>query len=72
MGFEVENPSLFYRVNLIVNFIDLFWVYSLSKGKLSIPKIWNERNAKISGAKIIESKKMIEELYEKLKRKTTD
>ena len=72
MGFEVENPSLFYRVNLIANFIDLFWMYSLSQGKLSIPKIWNAKNAKISGAKLIESKMMIEELYEKLKRKTTD
>jgi len=72
MGFEVENPSLFYSVNLIANFIDLLWMYSLSQGKLSIPKIWNAKNAKISGAKLIESKKMIEELYEKLKRKTTD
>ena len=72
MGFEVENPSLFYRLNLIANFIDLFWMYSLSQRKLSIPKIWNTKNAKISGAKLIESKKIIEELYEKLKRKTTD
>ena len=72
MGFEVENPSLFYRVNLIANFIDLLWMYSLSQGKLSIPKIWNAKNAKISGAKLIESKKMIEELHETLKRKTTD
>ena len=72
MGFEVENPSLFYRVNLFINFIDLLWMYSLSQGKLSIPKIWKAKNAKISGAKLIESKKMIEEIYEKLKRKTTD
>ena len=72
MGFEVENPSLFHSVNLIANFIDLFWMYSLSQGKLSIPKIWNAKNAKITGAKLIERKKMIEELYEKLKRKTTD
>ena len=71
MGFEIENPSLFYRVNLIANFIDLFWMYSLSQGKLSIPKIWNAKNAKITGAKLIESKKMIEELYEKLKKKMT-
>ena len=63
MGFEVEDPSLFYRLNLIANFIDLFWMYSLSQGKLSIPKIWNAKNAKISGAKLIERKKMIEELY---------
>ena len=71
MGFEVENPSLFYRLNLIANFIDLFWMYSLSQGKLSIPKIWNAKNAKITGAKLIERKKMIEELYEKLKKKMT-
>ena len=72
MGFEVENPSLFYRVNLIANFIDLLWMYSLSQGKLSIPRVWNAKNAKISGVKLIERKKMIEELYEKLKRNTTD
>ena len=72
MGFEVEDPSLFHRVNLIANFIDLSWMYSLSQGKPKIPKIWNAKNAKISGAKLIERKKMIEELYERLKRKTTD
>lgn len=70
MGFEIENPSLFYRLNLFVNFIDLIWMYSLSQGKLSIPKIWNAKKASISGAKLIESKKRIEELYDKMKRKT--
>ena len=72
MGFVIENPSLFYTVNLIANFIDLLWMYSLSQGKLSIPKIWKAKKAKISGAKLIESKKMIKELHETLKRKTTD
>lgn len=71
MGFEIENPSLFYRVNLFVNFVDLLWMYSLSQGKLSIPLIWNAKKAKISGTKLIESKKLIEELYDKMKRKTT-
>ncbi len=70
MDFEIENPSLFYRLNLFVNFIDLIWMYSLSQGKLSIPKIWNAKKASISGAKLIESKKRIEELYDKMKRKT--
>jgi len=71
MGFEIKNPSLIYRVNLFVNFIDLFWMYSLSQGKLSIPKIWNAKQASISGAKLIESKKLIEELYNKMKSKAT-
>ena len=71
MGFEIVNPSLFYRVNLFVNFIDLVWMYSLSQGKLSIPKVWNAKKARITGAKLIESKQQIEELYEKMKTKTT-
>jgi len=62
---------LVYRVNLFVNFIDLLWMYSLSQGKLSIPGIWNAKKAKISGVKLIESKKVIEELYNKMKTKTT-
>jgi hypothetical protein len=71
MGFEIVNLSLFYRLNLFVNFIDLIWMYSLSQGKFSIPMIWNARKASITGVKLIESKKMIEELYHKMERKTT-
>ncbi len=71
IGFEIINPSLFYRLNLFVNFIDLIWMYSLSKGKFSIPKIWNAKKASITGVKLIESKKRIEELYDKMKIKTT-
>ena len=71
MGFDIENPSLFYRLNLFINFMDLIWMYSLSKGKLSIPKLWNAKKASISGAKLVESKKAIEDLYDKMKRRTT-
>jgi hypothetical protein len=69
MGFEIVNPSLFYRLNLFINFIDLIWMYSLSQGKLSIPKLWNVKKASISGAKLVESKKVIEEIYDKMKRR---
>ena len=71
MGFEVLNPSFFYRLNLFVNFIDLIWMYSLSQGKFSIPRLWDAKKASISGAKLIESKKVIEDLYDKMKRRTT-
>ncbi|SFH98090.1 hypothetical protein [Halpernia frigidisoli] len=70
MGFEISNPSLFYRLNLFVNFIDLIWMYSISRGKFSIPKLWKAKKASITGIKLIESKKQIEELYEKLKTKS--
>ena len=69
IGFEIEKPSLFYRLNLFVNFIDLLWMYSLSQGKLSVPKIWNAKKAIISGNQLIENKKVIEELFYKMKHK---
>ena len=71
MGFEILDASWFYKLNLCVNLIDLIWMYSLSQGKLSIPKIWNAKKASISGAKLVESKKAIEDLYDNMKQKTT-
>jgi hypothetical protein len=70
MGFEIVNPSLIYRLNLFINFLDLIWMYSLSQRKLSIPKLWNAKKASISGAKLIESKKLVEDLFDKIKRRT--
>jgi hypothetical protein len=73
IGFELKKPSLFYRINLFVNFIDLIWMYSVSKGRFSIPKIWIAKKVSIPGSKLIESKDVIEGLYKKmtLKIKTT-
>ena len=44
-------------------------MYSLSQGKLSVPKIWNAKKAIISGNQLIENKKVIEELFYKMKHK---
>ena len=71
MGFDIKNPSLFYRLNLFINFIDLIWMYSLSQGKLSIPNLWKAKKASISGDELIEGKKVIEDLYDKMKNRTT-
>jgi hypothetical protein len=70
IGFEIVKPSLFYRLNLFINFIDLVWMYSLSKRKFSIHKLWNAKKASISGTKLIESKRLLEDLYEKMRTKS--
>jgi hypothetical protein len=67
-GFELRKPSLFYRINLFANLIDLIWMYSLSQGRLSIPKLWKANKASISGSKLMESKDIIEGLYKKITR----
>jgi len=68
MGFEPKKPSLLYRINLFVNFIDLFWMYSLSRGKLTIPKVGKARKAYASGEDLLSARQKISELYNKLYR----
>ncbi|MEO5947546.1 MAG: hypothetical protein ABIP79_12070 [Chitinophagaceae bacterium] len=70
LGFELKKPTLFYRINLFVNFIDLIWMYSISQGHFSIPKIWTANKASIEGLKLAENKDMIFELHRKLTIKT--
>ncbi len=65
-GFQLTQASLFYRINLLSNFIDLIWMYSVAQGKFSIPKLWKANKASIIGGKLIESKEIIEELHYKL------
>jgi hypothetical protein len=66
LGFQIEKATLFYRVNLFINFIDLFWMYSLSKGKLAIPALWDCKKAKINGEALLAQKTNFERLYQKL------
>jgi hypothetical protein len=67
LGFELKRPSLFYRLNLLANFIDLFWMYSVSQGRLTFPKLWQAKKASILGAKLLENKVYIEYLRHKMR-----
>ncbi len=69
LGFQLEKATLFYRINLFINFIDLLWMYSLSKGKLAIPSVWDAKKASIKGDILLLQKSKLEGLYIKLKAK---
>jgi hypothetical protein len=69
LGFQLEKATLFYRINLLINFIDLFWMYSLSKGKFAIPAVWSAKKASISGDGLVAMKTKLEGLYKRLKEK---
>jgi hypothetical protein len=69
IGFELIEPSLFYRINLFVNILDLVWMYSLAQGKLAIPKVWQAKKVQITGQKLVEHKAQLEALYDKLNSK---
>jgi hypothetical protein len=66
MGFEMKSPSLFYRINLLANFIDLLWMYSLSQGKFTFPKVWQAKKAITTGASLVERRRAIELILTKL------
>jgi hypothetical protein len=66
LGFIQQKPSLFYRINLLVNFIDLTWMYSVAQGRFAIPKVWNANKAQREGGKLLEKKEMIKLLYDKM------
>jgi hypothetical protein len=72
MGFEVQNPSAYYRLNLLLNFIDLTWMYSLSMGKFSIPKIWDAKKMSIKGECLLEKKELLISLLQKMSKLKLD
>lgn len=69
LGFQLDQATLFYRINLFINFIDLLWMYSLSKGKLAIPSVWDAKKASIKGDILLLQKSKLESLFMKLKAK---
>jgi len=69
LGFKLEKPSSFYRINLVLNFIDLFWMYSLSKGKFAMPRVWDAKKATIIGTTLVAQKEKLEHIYINLKEK---
>lgn len=66
LGFSLAEPSTFYKFNIYVNYLDLTWMYSLSKGKFTLPRVDNIKKATTTGAQLVERKAYILKLYERL------
>jgi len=62
MGFEISNTSIYEKMNLLFNYLDLLWMFSLSKGKLTFPKLSQIKTASITGSNLVKNKKYFEEL----------
>ena len=46
--------------------IDLCWMYSLSRGKVSMPALWDAKKASIQGGELLTQKATLENLYARL------
>ena len=51
------------KFNILINYLDLTWMYSLANGKLSFPNLNNIKNARITGQDLVKGKPKLEKLY---------
>lgn len=65
-GYTYYSPMLLgYMAN--EKQIDLCWMYSLSRGKVSMPALWDAKKASIQGGELLTQKATLENLYARLK-----
>ncbi len=68
LGFEVSETSQFEKLNIIINYLDLCWMYSLAHGKLTLPQLKGVKTAQISGEDLLKAKPKLIKLLEYLSR----
>ena len=56
LGFSLSETSIGVKINLLVNYFDLTWMYSLSQGRISFPKINSVKTAEITGSCLVMNK----------------
>lgn len=65
-GFKMAKPSAAYRLNLIMNGLDLFLLYSYAQNRWVFPKIWEAKKMEALGSDLVANKTYLEGLYNRL------
>ncbi|MGB0861791.1 MAG: hypothetical protein ACPGXZ_02685 [Saprospiraceae bacterium] len=71
LGFELSETGTFEKFNLVVNYLDLLWMYSLTYGRLKFPELNDIKTATSSGKILVEKKAYLLQLKSYLERKVT-
>jgi hypothetical protein len=68
IGFKVINTDFIQKLILMYNYFNILISYSIAKGKLAFPNLWDTKTFEAQLNDLIKHKKYLEELNDKLKR----
>ena len=66
LGFKTGSTSMAEKVNIVLNYLDLVWMYSLSEGRWVWPNLRNIKTVNIQGHDLILQKAYLSELRDYL------
>ncbi len=66
LGFTISKASFFWKLNSVIQFIELSYLYSFSRGKWVFPKFWKVQRAEITGSDLVTKKEILEEMVRKV------
>ncbi len=53
---------MFEKLNILVNYLDLLWMYSLAQGKIAFPRLNNIKTAEMKGTDLVANKAKLKAL----------
>lgn len=62
-GFKMKHAMLHEKLNIMANYLDLTWMFSMAHGRLRFPSLRTIRTAYTTGAELMEQKKNILRLH---------